>query len=537
MINLYASDEVPLFIIMGQSNADGRGIKSDVPDMASFTFEDRVRIFQKPIKRKPGSAKVNHVNDGHWEDYNGSNGMIVSPQTNKLATSCGLELSSAYLWATRIYPKINTPLHIIKCAIGDTSLANDNKGTDTNWSDLPGQMWELAFIYTIRPAITQLLCDGKKPRLVGIFWGQGEHDGSLDELAQQYEDNLRHLLDNMRNDLGFSSAPVMIMGLSGYNDDKDSWKQVKQAQKKVTDQIENTFLITTDGSDSFNPTNRYHDGAKAGAGAIHYTAIGLASIAENTFLHYQSPGVVYDQYVNDFELIANASSAYELINLADSQIELAPEGGVFQKFSVKTNTGVIQSYTWLADASPLRSAIDSSPAPRFRLKKFDDVEDQEIIFSMAHDGNSDTKPGLVIRGSHATEGTVKGSFESGILIQVREGGRKLTVKLITKSGFPDQEGSPVAMPKGIINGQLVWYRIKIVKKILTIDINNQEKLKNNSPFPSESDWSNIFSLENNDFPQSGQTWFTLMNGTTSSTNPYAAHFHMPVLLANKLNKQ
>lgn len=535
MENIYASDEVPLFIIMGQSNADGRGIKSDVPDMGGFAFEGRVRIFQKPIKRTPGSAKVNHVNDGYWEDYDGDNGMIVSPQTGKLATSCGLELTSAYLWATQIYPKTNTPLYMIKCAIGDTSLANDNKGIDTNWSDMPGQMWELAYIYTIRPAITQLLCEGKKPRLIGVFWGQGEHDGSDDKLALEYESNLRHLLDNIRNNLGFSSAPVMIMGLSSYNDKKNAWIQVKQAQKNISDQIENTFLITTDGSDSFNPANRYHENAKAGAGSIHYTAIGLASLAEKTSLHYQNPGATYDQYVNDFELIANAHSPYESINLVDSQIELAPEGGVFQKFSVKTKDGIIQSYTWIADASPLRSAIDSSPAPRFRLKEFDDSEDQEIIFSMAHDGNADTKPGIVIRGSHASEGVAKGSFESGILIQVREGGRKLTVKLITKSGFPDQKGSPVVMPKTIINGQLVWYRLKIVKKKLTVDINDQERLKNNSPFPSESDWSNVFSLENNDFPLSGQTWFTLFNGNTSSTSPYAAHFHMPVLLANKLN--
>ncbi|UJD87707.1 sialate O-acetylesterase [Rahnella aquatilis] len=535
MNNLYTNNEVPLLIMMGQSNTDGQGIKSDVPDMESFPFSQQVRIFQKSIVSGPKSGE-NHINDGYWEDYTGNNGMVVSPETGKVSTSCGPELATAYLWATQIYPEIHKPLHIIKCAIGGTLLANGTTDPDTNWSDTAGQIWELAHIYTIRPAITQLLCDGKKPRLIGIYWGQGEQDGTDTKWSSQYENNLRHLLDNMRNELGFSSAPVMIIGLSTCHDDRPAWVEVKLAQQKVADQVENTTFIIADGSDNIAPSNRYNNTA-AGPGRVHYTAIGLASIAEKTFSYYRHPGVVYDQYVNDFELIANARPAYESINLTDSQMELAPEGGIFQKLSVKSNKGIIQSYTWVADDFPLRDKVDSIPTPRFRLKKFDDTEDQEIIFCMAHDGDSHTKPGFVIRGSYAPQGTVNGSYQSGILVTVRNGGRTLSVKLITKSGFPDQKGSPVDMPKSIINGQLVWYRIKIVKKTLTIDINNQDKFKNNPPFPSESDWSGIFSLENNDFPQSGHTWFTLFNGNTSSDHPYAAHFHMPVLLANKLNKQ
>ncbi|MGC6031666.1 hypothetical protein, partial [Enterobacter kobei] len=281
------------------------------------------------------------------------------------------------------------------------------------------------------------------------------------------------------------------------------------------------------------PDNRYLPNVQAKD--IHYTAIGNASIAEKAFLHYQLPGANYDQSVNDFELIANAGFSYTSTNLSKLSITLSNNGGIFQKLTRNSSAGIIPTYSWVADPSTLyRDSADSIPSPRFRLNKFDNTKDQEIIFRMAHDGDESTKPGIVVRGSHAAGNSQNADFLTGILVQVRKGGKQITVFLRKNSEWVSQENSPITTFSSIENNQLVWYRVKIVAKTLTIDICNQDKSVKESAPPLEINWTNIYKVNNDDFPDAGQTWFTLYNGLTSPNGPYAAHFHMPVLISNKL---
>jgi hypothetical protein len=153
------SDNVPLVLILGQSNADGRGVITDLPHLRQFAWQPvvkearggftinsantivaydpnlsgavaqfppeklekdiPVRIYNKILTKNPGNITTNNVINGVWEDFTGENTVVSSPLTAGLG--CGSETQLAYNWATKIFPNYKKQLHIIKCAVGGTS--------------------------------------------------------------------------------------------------------------------------------------------------------------------------------------------------------------------------------------------------------------------------------------------------------------------------------------------------------------------------------------------------------------------------------
>jgi hypothetical protein len=85
---------------------------------------------------------------------------VVSPIAP--SKGCGSENQIAYNWASKMYSKNKKQLHIIKSAIGGASLADQSDSVQTNWSTQPDQLWETVLNYVIRPAILDLLEEGKK---------------------------------------------------------------------------------------------------------------------------------------------------------------------------------------------------------------------------------------------------------------------------------------------------------------------------------------------------------------------------------------
>jgi hypothetical protein len=135
-------DTVPIIIMLGQSNCDGRGVTTDMPHFGQYNWQPTitearggftinsssaivaynaslvgaisqfppvalkkeipVRIYNKRLTRTPGNTTTNNVINGAWEDYTGLNNVVVSPQTTNLGM--GSEIQIAYNWATDIFP-------------------------------------------------------------------------------------------------------------------------------------------------------------------------------------------------------------------------------------------------------------------------------------------------------------------------------------------------------------------------------------------------------------------------------------------------
>lgn len=529
----WQDDEVPLLIILGQSNADGRGVKADLSDMAAFNFgaatiagsDPYVRIFNKSITRTPASASVNRVLNGAWEDYTGSNGMIVSPQTGTLSTSAGPELAFAYIWANKVYLNTGKSLHILKCAIGGTPLYYSGASADTNWASNTGQIRELFFNYLARPAITELLNSGKKPRLIGIYWAQGESDTDTTANANAYEANLINLIADVRNKTGFTDGKFIMQSLSNHSN-TTQWNTVKQAYVNIANADARSKVIKIDGSDNTIPSNRYR------SDTLHFSAVGCATNAAKAFAELEFPGSKYQTPVNDFELIGSALEINGAI--PSTLITYGGLGGIPQKLSRPTSAGNAQSIAWVNDPTvSARATFSTAPSPHFKINALDGATDQEVIFRMSHTGDADTKPGIVMRGTHGAT-----DFNSGVLSQVRLAGGQLTIFLETGASttavWTAQTGSPVTITPTPANNALVWYRVRLVGTTLTIwksDYNSANVL---SRLPLESEWVQVYTVTNASFPASGNTYMTLYNGLMNASAPYASFCHFPTLVANKL---
>jgi hypothetical protein len=72
---------------------------------------------------------------------------------------------------------------------------------------------------------------GCKPELAGFFWFQGWNDMVDDQARASYEQNLVHLIQDLRRDLQFPGMPVVVGELgNGGEDAGQSMKMIRAAQ-------------------------------------------------------------------------------------------------------------------------------------------------------------------------------------------------------------------------------------------------------------------------------------------------------------------
>ena len=234
----YAGNVVPVVLIFGQSNADGRGNTADMPGLDVNFPNAEVRIWNKAITRNPSSTSVNRVDNGQWKDY-ALGDMVVSPK-GSAATAFGPELPIALRWRDELYGQVGKQLHIIKLAVGSTSLGA-NSSIDNNWSNKQDSLRQLAREYMVMPAIRQLQFEGKAPVCIGMIWCQGESDANSSQ-APYYLKNLRKFIPSFRQEIGFPNCRTIIAGLSKKYDDSDG-SIVKQAQIDFVAEDASTVLV------------------------------------------------------------------------------------------------------------------------------------------------------------------------------------------------------------------------------------------------------------------------------------------------------
>jgi hypothetical protein len=94
----------------------------------------------------------------------------------------------------------------------------------------------------------------------GFAWFQGWNDGASDSYLNEYESNLYHLVNDVRNDLGNPNLPVVIAssGQGGFAPTQDLW--VRNMQNIVSVAQENVGCNDSlfGGSVGFVETKRYY---------------------------------------------------------------------------------------------------------------------------------------------------------------------------------------------------------------------------------------------------------------------------------------
>jgi hypothetical protein len=206
------SDTIRLFYLGGQSNMDGYGYNSQLPDSLQKGF-DNVWIFHG---NSVGDDEPNG-GLGIWEKLKPGHGTGFSSNgtRNTLSDRFGVELSFARR-LQKLYP--GEKIAIIKYSRGGTSL--DSLATYAgSWSpDFKGKNGinqYTIFLATLRNALSVMDIDkdGINDCLLpqGIIWMQGESDaGYTEEVALRYFSHLKRVMDLMRASFHDKNLPVVL---------------------------------------------------------------------------------------------------------------------------------------------------------------------------------------------------------------------------------------------------------------------------------------------------------------------------------------
>lgn len=224
--------DAPIFITIGQSNADGSAFFNSTIDAAMQNWysaqenNDLLKIWYRSTQVQNQSSNslgeaARWVIDGTTTDvepgwlnlwYRNENtqgrtamNMIHGYGTYSVGsgTDCaqgrrgmegefGIKFSEAY-------PQ--KPLYVIKLGVSGSFISSwANEQDDHNWNYFYNNMF--------KPAIESLLAQGKRPRLAGIWWMQGCADSSKDKVY--YKECLERLIERCRSELGFEQGKFYI---------------------------------------------------------------------------------------------------------------------------------------------------------------------------------------------------------------------------------------------------------------------------------------------------------------------------------------
>lgn len=451
-VDTYGANEVPVLILLGQSNMDGRGNTADLPDL-DVTFAGEVKIYDKPITRNPANSTINRVNNGVWKDY--ALGDMVTSPTGTASTAFGPELSIAIQWRDTKYNTTGKPLYIIKCAVGGTGLAAD-ANPDNSWDTSDDSLRQLFYEYFAAPALLDLRLQGLTPKCVGIIWGQGETDSFNSTKAAAYEANLTQLVGELPTTIGFPDAQFYLMGLSEYLDGDADWDLVKTAQANVATANSNVTLIPTDGSGTEFKINRYISGDPAGE--IHYNSSGTMTLG---VLYFKNLDLINRiDYVTPYlyEFFSNAASPGT--PMPKDAITVDDHYGNVSPVMFPTSGSAINAMTWVRSGSdPARTNIADNPTPNIFITNANPHTDIEVVFQLLHDGDVDTKPGVFVRGSGFS--TVDNK-NVGYLAQVRQGGAELTFFEGDGVGYSAFPSSPITPTQSPAAGDPYWYKVTMI---------------------------------------------------------------------------
>lgn len=256
-----------LFFLGGQSNMEGHGLNTELPDSLSGSIEN-VWIFHGfPIgdgNQKGGS--------GTWDKLKPGNGAGFTSDgvNNKLANKFGPELSFGKK-LQELYP--NEKIALIKYARGGSSIdslaAREYGSWEFDYQGTDGINQFDHFLTTVKGAlnIKDINGNGIEDVLVpsGIIWMQGESDALDEQIALRYYDHLKRLMDLIRASFRADDLPVVIGKISdsGKDNHGKTWKYgelVQYAQEEYVRKDKNAAIVRD--TKNYNYSDPWHYDSK-----------------------------------------------------------------------------------------------------------------------------------------------------------------------------------------------------------------------------------------------------------------------------------
>ena len=203
-----------VYIIAGQSNADGRALESDLPSGS-------------PLAGVQSNAIISYINPGEPNGDVSVNsggfvplrpGFSVAPGEDRSAgvpsgtNYFGLELSFAASIGSATGS--NNPIAIIKVTRGGTSLRADWRVGDPAEPGVATGFLYTALLSHIQSSLDELTDNGNTANIKGFLWHQGEGDSNS---TSSYAERFTDLVEGVRNQFG-ADIPVVLGELSQTRD-------------------------------------------------------------------------------------------------------------------------------------------------------------------------------------------------------------------------------------------------------------------------------------------------------------------------------
>ncbi len=257
-----------VYFLGGQSNMDGYG---DTKDLSADLKQPIPGVMIFHANSSPDGVPVD--GRGIWSQLKPGHGAGFKSDgvANVYSNRFGAELTFAKT-LKELAPNENIAL--IKISRGGTSIAIEAAGSygcwDPDYEKGTGKGQGINqydhFLAGMKRALqtSDIDQDGEADTLVpaGIAWMQGESDAMYtEEIARQYEANLKRLMDLIRATMYYDDLPVVIGRISdsGKNPDEKVWKHgeiVRAGQAAFVKKDKRAALITT--TDEYGYSDPWH---------------------------------------------------------------------------------------------------------------------------------------------------------------------------------------------------------------------------------------------------------------------------------------
>lgn len=289
--------KLKVFILAGQSNMEGQA----VVDLTGRNYNEGKGTLVEVMARPGNAERFAHLKDkdGKWAVRSD---VWVRYQREKQPLLAG-DLSIGYtVYGGRhhfgpefqfghvVGEAYRDQVLLIKTAWGGKSLYRDFRPPSAGGETGP---YYLKMVAEVREALANLKkdfpeYDGSPVELAGFVWYQGWNDGVNPKTAvPEYEQNLAHLIRDVRKEFGAPKLPVVIGELTGpWVDAPKEWTALRAAQAAVAKHPEFrdnvVFVPTRDfvrkAEDSPNPGHGHHEFGNAETYFLVGDALGKAAV-------------------------------------------------------------------------------------------------------------------------------------------------------------------------------------------------------------------------------------------------------------------
>lgn len=221
---------VKVFILGGQSNMDGTGKGEELPE--EYVVAPKNSMIWDNKKKKWVKLRTDSFSERRKFKF-------------------GPEVAFTHLLAKK-YPKHT--IAIVKTSGGGTKLWK-------HW--LPEQGMYKAFLRNMNNALDELKSKGTPYEICGMLWMQGESDAETLEWANAYEENLKVLYNDVREQTEKPNLPIVMGRISIGLLRETPWvfdftEVVQAAQDRVAKADKNVRIINTDKLETLKDNTHFN---------------------------------------------------------------------------------------------------------------------------------------------------------------------------------------------------------------------------------------------------------------------------------------